>query len=914
MVAVQIISMGSQCANSDIYLLSERTNIYYIRGCPAIRTFVDRHAPPPPYLKHFVAASRAIAIAIATTPSTTAATATTTTTTMKVEDVDERKMETKGSGSSGDISISGGEKALTQTRFNFYNAEEVHNASAPNCNDKSPHSATKQEQQVATATNRFNFYNAEEIHKTAPLHLPKPIDLTTKKALGGIPKQETTHNWNKNNTNINQSGETMHNMHNNPETPDSTENILRSLQETEREQNKKQKSIRNRPQQSNPYEAAIQDALAMLRSRAAQQQQTQQQPVLLLSTKVDDKIMESREAAYSNVRDAEYQNREERMANYAAKLSEGRPAPSSSLQLPCNTTTTTTTTQEEEMTLPTVNKAEIEKLFRARVDDHELEAVTQLEYTTSADPSQISDAAAAAAAAAHEEEVQRGVERILMAILERAHSRDDESREQTDSNDELTKALSNLLYPGSSFDMDHPPRAVKPPSRRLAEEYLTDDERTETEDEEDDEENIDSSLASPGNKRSVVDELLAEDGEDNNQETPPSSIMEPPTSPQSALSKLTAEPGNLAATVNEEEDLDVAVMNQDNGLTHVLGRLSGNDTTGVVLENSETVCEQEGDESDAEVEAATSEAPSSILESLSTAVKDAESFMSYIAGAVSPTNSTTKKDRYLIHGSGDDEGEESFDGEANELMRSLCAHLLPYGVDKSTKHLSEIPPWDDRNPNEPGYRIIRLSKSQLKRVEREFERMVNGVKLSSERDLGKSRLNETDASSDWNGVAGNDYDKNFEKDLEEAEDLLDREEKLRAVADKSKEAKVSYDDDTDDDEEESEDSEVSASEADDTTLSCHPDFPGIRRSGKGEMGDLEYFSLPIIFKSHVTGFEPTKDMYLEPGNVVAGQYLVENELGSAAFSTAYRCIDLNSDATGDGDVSNLLIEISSSCG
>ena len=68
------------------------------------------------------------------------------------------------------------------------------------------------------------------------------------------------------------------------------------------------------------------------------------------------------------------------------------------------------------------------------------------------------------------------------------------------------------------------------------------------------------------------------------------------------------------------------------------------------------------------------------------------------------------------------------------------------------------------------------------------------------------------------------------------------------------------------------------------------------------MGDLEYFNLPIIFKSHVTGFEPTKDMFLEPGNVVAGQYLVENELGSAAFSTAYRCVDLNSEGDDTEDV------------
>lgn len=64
------------------------------------------------------------------------------------------------------------------------------------------------------------------------------------------------------------------------------------------------------------------------------------------------------------------------------------------------------------------------------------------------------------------------------------------------------------------------------------------------------------------------------------------------------------------------------------------------------------------------------------------------------------------------------------------------------------------------------------------------------------------------------------------------------------------------------------------------------------------MGDLEFFHLPIIFKSHVTGFEPTKDLCLESGNVIAGQYLVEGELGSAAFSTAYRCIDLNSQGSG----------------
>ena len=77
-------------------------------------------------------------------------------------------------------------------------------------------------------------------------------------------------------------------------------------------------------------------------------------------------------------------------------------------------------------------------------------------------------------------------------------------------------------------------------------------------------------------------------------------------------------------------------------------------------------------------------------------------------------------------------------------------------------------------------------------------------------------------------------------------------------------------------------------------MTSHIDFPGV----------LEFFHLPIIYKSNVTGFEPTKDMYLEPGNVVAGQYHVESELGSAAFSTAYRCVDLSSETTNEeGEVS-----------
>jgi serine/threonine protein kinase len=39
---------------------------------------------------------------------------------------------------------------------------------------------------------------------------------------------------------------------------------------------------------------------------------------------------------------------------------------------------------------------------------------------------------------------------------------------------------------------------------------------------------------------------------------------------------------------------------------------------------------------------------------------------------------------------------------------------------------------------------------------------------------------------------------------------------------------------------------------------------------------------------------------LKPGTVFANNYLVQGELGSAAFSTAYRCVDLSSEEDEDG--------------
>eukprot|EP00977_Amphora_coffeiformis_P011182 scaffold2671_cov167-Amphora_coffeaeformis.AAC.20 len=304
---------------------------------------------------------------------------------------------------------------------------------------------------------------------------------------------------------------------------------------------------------------------------------------------------------------------------------------------------------------------------------------------------------------------------------------------------------------------------------------------------------------------------------------------------------------------DDDDDEEAFTENVDEHhaeLDGVLGPLSkkAGGTTGVVLEG------------DLPKDRVTSP---SILESLSAA-------MSIVTGM---DNKSQKLDKYAADydedsvGDAEDEA-ESEDDEACDLMRTLCAHLLPVGVNQSSKLLDKRPAWDESNPDEAGYRIIRLTLPQLTSVERAFDRMVTGLKQNSEKKLS---------------VAGTD--EAFERDLRAAEELLDQSEKQTPSETKSSTDVVKAV------REESEFFEFAKEVGEGESL---VDFPGVKPTGRGEMGDLEYFTLPIIFKSHVTGFEPTKDMYLEPGNVVAGQYLVEGELGSAAFSTAYRCVDLNS--------------------
>ena len=225
------------------------------------------------------------------------------------------------------------------------------------------------------------------------------------------------------------------------------------------------------------------------------------------------------------------------------------------------------------------------------------------------------------------------------------------------------------------------------------------------------------------------------------------------------------------------------------------------------------------------------------------------------------------------------------DVQSTDLMTMLCGHLLPLGIDDSMQHDDTFcgvksmfvqssqklkPSWNNDDPDEPGYVVHRLTNAELNSVEYSFEKLMAAAAANN----------------------------NFERDLEQAEMVLDEEEKrynaeMKRVP-QSPGSEV--------------DSHVGSTKEINTTISydedeereCVPDFPGIFAPGKGRPGELECFYLPIITKSQKTGFEPTKDLVLKPGTVFANNYLVQGELGSAAFSTAYRCVDLSSEEDEDG--------------
>lgn len=552
---------------------------------------------------------------------------------------------------------------------------------------------------------------------------------------------------------------------------DATDNILRSLQETEVQRrnilnpeslniNHTKKDVKesNTPSgdnsDQNPYEDAIKEALDLLRKHRVDENPGPS--VDVSRDDVDDLIAKTRTTPRAQLADTyeeqriKAQQRQERMAQYASRL------------------------QKFKSSLPTPQHGSSEDLQPA----------------TSADISEITSQT-------HAEEVQRGVEKVLLAILERASNN---SRERGERADDDNSAMSDIL------------------ALALGDLNIQSKETADTD-----------GTSKPS---SVVDELLAED--------------------DGYLQEEKKLPDNSSRAKDKTDANPWPRFEKKHTAVRVLGPLSHEDgSSGVVLD----VDESDHAEEDGECEAK-SVASTSIVDKYATVPDD---------------DQVTENDQVYVEVDSEEGGDHSLDNEARDLMLTLCAHFLPFGVNSQSK--AAIPEWDESDPNEAGYRIIRLTRSQLQRVELAFENMILGLKEKSQEGLGGEETS----------------DAKFARELLEAEKLLDE-------AEAKKSTHLSNDDTK---QETGKAVDVKNSKQDISFTEdgeCHPSFPGVKATGKGEMGDLEYFHLPIIFKSHVTGFEPTKDIVLEPGNVVAGQYLVESELGSAAFSTAYRCIDLSTES------------------
>mmetsp|Transcript_3651 Transcript_3651/g.6895 ORF Transcript_3651/g.6895 Transcript_3651/m.6895 type:complete len:764 (+) Transcript_3651:318-2609(+) len=331
----------------------------------------------------------------------------------------------------------------------------------------------------------------------------------------------------------------------------------------------------------------------------------------------------------------------------------------------------------------------------------------------------------------------------------------------------------------------------------------------------------------------------------------------------------------------EEEDDDDEDGDDKNDM--VLGPLSSKmgGTTGVVLQDDD---EGTDDYDDHESNYASEFEPSPLGNKSASA-----SIMSSMTSAVmSSSNAIASK---LSFG----KAEKSLDrNEAS--IRTLYAHIMVRHPSKKSntrdlfsKWLSDkfkgtmisgsYLEWDDDDPDEPGYIVHTFTKAKLQEIEAGYESMME--RMQSEY---TSSVNESIKSQ-------HSTDSQFEHDLLEAEKLIDVH--IHQTSSKSsKSPKVSNND---------KQSRLPPSSIDDPYTD--PTFPAAKAAGAGNIGDLEIYHLPIIYKAHQTGFEPTKDLVLQPDSIFAGQYYVQSELGSAAFSTAYRCVDLTSGKKAeDGEV------------
>eukprot|EP00526_Cylindrotheca_closterium_P003769 CAMPEP_0113642822 /NCGR_PEP_ID=MMETSP0017_2-20120614/22499_1 /TAXON_ID=2856 /ORGANISM="Cylindrotheca closterium" /LENGTH=1185 /DNA_ID=CAMNT_0000554271 /DNA_START=286 /DNA_END=3843 /DNA_ORIENTATION=- /assembly_acc=CAM_ASM_000147 len=828
--------------------------------------------------------------------------------------LENKENSTAGSSSVSDaISAAAATSNSAQTRFSFYDAAEVQ------LQISGSSSSHQQETEDLKKANRFNFYDAAELEEQQ-----KQLQLEEEKnrhqeqeRIRQLQKEREIRQTNERPTPIIPGSATVP-ASNSAEMDGAAEDILRSLQETEEQRmsilqvdthaaetptneqssSSTRRNNRRTPSNSlhetlseqtmetahrssidgedvNPYEDAIKEALDLLRRHRSPAKSptvvvtggpvdmsSPTTHVRLPTPKEHDRLLHMREDDTSEIEgnhgyrheqdDTQHvgqeediadilemqklkaKQRQERMAQYASRLQEFKSS------LPNNST---------DSNLENTN---FEALESNRADTDSMSIMSQ-------------------STKQRDEEVQKGVEKVLLAILERAHSRGRSQPKQETMNDALLRAMDELLQGQSKSDLEETQGHENIPQLKTK--------------------SMDSN-PSKVSERSVVDELLAEEEDQNaaNMRAPNNSTNNSTSGSgsQGWSSKLVEEEKKLPDSMErvleegnhsnddgvmdkyatehydvdgerdigaEEEDDGHDAQNDSQNMDRVLGPLSkrAGGTTGVVLDIDPTDEENSCHNDDG--------------------TTGFQSTLNYVNSNINQKDKPPPLRKYSTDSEKDvgQDADLDVDREAMELMKTLCAHLLPHSIDPSNRLRQAIPRWDEENPNEAGYRIIRLSRSQLRRVEFAFESMIQDFKNTS----GNGALDKNAST----------YDSSFFKDLQEAERLLDKEAKKLQMPKAQSQDAIDFD-------------KSSAVSVDTNYSQNHPDFPGIKPTGKGEMGDLEYFHLPIIFKSHVTGFEPTKDLILEPGNVVAGQYLVENELGSAAFSTAYRCIDLSSENLG----------------
>lgn len=308
----------------------------------------------------------------------------------------------------------------------------------------------------------------------------------------------------------------------------------------------------------------------------------------------------------------------------------------------------------------------------------------------------------------------------------------------------------------------------------------------------------------------------------------------------------------------------------------VLGRLSGHmgGKTGVVLENDEqsdsSVKEIEDDERPSSPEHAGSP---SIMSSMKSVVKRSSNFMKSSSSRSMDGNEAIVRDLYshiLVQ------------HPSQKVSKAITSRqgFAQWMSDKFNRGQGDDKfVWDDKDPEEPGCITHLYTRGKLQEIESTFEQMIERAD-SEYASISKDAKKEQKVPSS-----------DFERDLLEAEEMLEIEKKSNPPKKNKEEDKIP-------------DTEIV--ETVQSALATNPNFPGAKAAGTGDVGDLEIYHLPIIYKAHQTGFEPTKDLVLNSDTVFAGQYYVQQELGSAAFSTAYRCVDLNSGKKAeDGEVVSL---------